>query len=65
MSLIDALLSKLGQILPNSSITIPFEMITVYNAVTDIWEAFPLALRMALIGVFGVSVFFCILKMLF
>ena len=65
MSLIDALLSKLGQILPNSSITIPFEMITVYNAVTDIWDAFPLALRMVLIGVFGVSVFFCIIKMLF
>lgn len=65
MSLIDSLLSKLGQVLPNSSFTIPFEMVTVYNAVTDVWEAFPLALRMSLIGVFGVAVFFCILRMLF
>lgn len=65
MSLIDALLSKLGQILPNSSVTIPFEMVTVYNAVTNVWDAFPLALRMALIGVFGVAVFFCIMRMLF
>lgn len=64
MSLIDALLSKLGQILPNSSATIPVELITVYNAVTDIWNAFPLALRMALIGIFGVAVFFCILRMI-
>lgn len=65
MSLIDSLLSKLGQIFPNSSFAIPFEMVTVYNAVTDIWDAFPVALRMSLIGVFGVAVFFCILKMLF
>ena len=64
-SVVDGMLSRFGQWLPNSSFTIPFELFTVYNAVTDIWEAFPIAVRMSLVGVFALATLFCILRMLF
>ena len=61
----DGLTSKFGQLLPNGNLAIPFELVTVYNAVTDVWEALPLAVRMSFIGVFGMVTLFVILRMLF
>ena len=61
--MIDSLLAKLGELFQNLSI--PFELIDVYTAVTSIWEAFPLVSRFCLIGCFSVACFFAVLKMLF
>lgn len=59
------LASKIAQLLPNSDFTVPFELITVYQSVTDIWDSFPLAVRMSFISIFAVATVFCILRMLF
>lgn len=47
------------------NISIPFEMTEVYKSVTAVWDAFPLALRASLIGIWGVLIFITITKMLF
>lgn len=61
--MIDAILEKISYFIDN--VSIPFEMIEVYKAVTAVWDAFPLALQASLIGLFAVGVFWCVLKMLF
>lgn len=61
--MMNSLLEKLGELFDN--LAIPFEMIEVYNAVTSIWEAFPLVVRFSLIGCFAIACFFAVLKMLF
>lgn len=53
----------MGNIIDN--IAIPFEMMEVYKSVTAVWDAFPLALKSALIGIWGVVIFLTIMKMLF
>ena len=64
MSIFDDLASRFGSWLPNSDFTIPFELITVYNAVNSIWDSLPLALRASLSAAFVIAVLFCILRML-
>lgn len=61
--MIDAIIAKISLFFDN--LAIPFEMIEVYKSVTAIWDALPLALKAALIGIFGVSTFLCVVKMLF
>lgn len=61
--MIDSILEKLGSFFDN--LMIPFEMIEVYKSVTAVWDAFPLALRAALTGLFAVATFLLIMKMLF
>ena len=64
MNIFDDLASRFGSWLPNSDFTIPFEMVTVYNAVNSIWDSLPVAVRACLSGAFAVAVLFCILRML-
>ena len=64
MNIFDDLASRFGSWLPNSNFTIPFELITVYNAVNSIWDALPLAVRACLTGAFVIAVLLCILRML-
>ncbi len=61
--MINSLIDKIVLLFDNLSI--PFEMVTVFNSVTDVWYALPLALKGVLIGIFGISTFFCVVKMLF
>ena len=56
--------SKLGQLLPNGNLAIPFELVTVYHAVNDIWDALPVAVRLSLSGAFALLTLFCIFRML-
>lgn len=60
----DSLLERFISWLPNGSFTVPLELINVYNAVTDIWEAFPLLVRLAFISFFGLACLFCIFRMI-
>ena len=64
-SLFSSLVDKIIQLLPNGSLTVPFELVTVYHSVQDIWSSFPLLVRFAFSAVFALATFFCILKMLF
>lgn len=61
--MIQSVIDKIGLLFDN--LAIPFEMMEVYKSVTAIWDAFPLALKATLIGIFGVATFLCVLKMLF
>lgn len=61
--MIDSVLDSIGTLFDNLSI--PFEMVEVYKSVTSIWDAFPLALKAVLIGMFMLSTFYCVLRMLF
>ncbi len=61
--MINSLIEKIG--LLSGNLSIPLEIITVFTSVTDIWNAFPFALKGVLIGIMGISTFFCIMKMLF
>ena len=53
--MIQSVIDKIGLLFDN--LAIPFEMMEVYKSVTAVWDAFPLALKATLIGIFGVATF--------
>ena len=59
------ILARIGQWLPNSDLTVPFEFMTVFDAVNGIWDALPFVVRVSLTGGFLVLTVFTILRMLF
>jgi len=56
-------LEKLGNFFDN--LAIPGELLEVFEAFADIWDAIPLVLRYVLMGMFSTACLFAILKMLF
>ena len=63
--IIERIISRVAQWLPNSHFTIPFELITVFQAVNDVWDGLPFVIRAFLTGAFAVNTLFIILRMLF
>lgn len=47
-----------------STVTIPWEIGEVFEAMRDIFDAFPLVLKFTLIGCFSLACLFAILRML-
>lgn len=47
-----------------STVTIPWEVAKVFDAMKDIFDAFPLAVKFTLIGCFSLACLFAILRML-
>ena len=48
-----------------SNLVIPFEISVVFSAMQDIFNAFPLVCKFALVGCFSLACVFAILRMLF
>lgn len=48
-----------------NTLFLPVDLITIYKAVTDIWDAFPSVVKIVFLCCFGVASLFAILKMLF
>ncbi len=61
--MINSLLEKIGVFFDNLSI--PSEIVKVFNGITDIWNALPFVLRTCLLFCFGIACMFAILKMIF
>lgn len=47
-----------------ANLTVPFEIATVFNAMRDIFDAFPLVVKFTLIGCFSLACVFAVLRML-
>lgn len=47
------------------TLTLPVQLVDAYRAVTYIWDAFPVVVKMVMICCFGVACLFAILKILF
>jgi len=47
-----------------AGITVPFEIAGVFDAMKDIFDAFPLVVKFTLIGCFSLACLFAILRML-
>lgn len=45
-------------------LSFPKEVVAVFQAITAVWDSFPLTLRMALIFLFAMITFVVVLKML-
>ncbi len=61
--MLSALIEKIGTLFDN--LAIPGEIMEVFQTITEIWDAVPLAVRVTLIGCFSVACVLAILKMLF
>lgn len=48
-----------------SNLAVPFEIASVFNAMKDIFDAFPMVCKFAFVGCFSLACLFAILRMLF
>lgn len=47
------------------TLSIPFELVEAYKAVTYVWDALPAVVKMSMVCCFAVACFFAILKMVY
>lgn len=48
-----------------ANLMLPFEVSSVFSSIGSIWDAFPLAVKAVLIGIFALASFFAMLRILF